>query len=260
MIAIVDYGVGNLRSVENALKRLGAEYILTSDPETIRTASKVILPGVGNVAEAMANLRGKGLVEAIRARRKPLLGICVGMQVLCRYSEEGDTQCIGLFDTDVLKFNQVSGSQAESGYALPETIAALGMPEGGARWKRVIAAGDDEVDSGKGERSSVSCEAKFQECIPAQPDALIPELKIPHMGWNRINNLSSKLFKNIDEGTYVYFVHSYRPQICRDTIATTDYGGLFSCALKYENFYGTQFHPEKSGDAGEAILKNFLAL
>ncbi len=194
MIAIVDYGVGNLRSVENALKRLGAEYILTSDPETIRTASKVILPGVGNVAEAMANLREKGLVEAIRARRKPLLGICVGMQVLCRYSEEGNTQCIGLFDTDVLEF---------------------------------------------------------------KPEA---ELKIPHMGWNRINNLSSKLFKNIDEGTYVYFVHSYRPQICRDTIATTDYGGLFSCALKYENFYGTQFHPEKSGDAGEAILKNFLAL
>lgn len=194
MIAIVDYGVGNLRSVENALKRLGAEYILTSDPETIRTASKVILPGVGNVAEAMANLREKGLVEAIRARRKPLLGICVGMQVLCRYSEEGNTQCIGLFDTDVLEF---------------------------------------------------------------KPEA---ELKIPHMGWNRINNLSSKLFKNIDEGTYVYFVHSYRPQICRDTIATTAYGGLFSCALKYENFYGTQFHPEKSGDAGEAILKNFLAL
>ena len=194
MIAIVDYGVGNLRSVENALKRLGAEYILTSDPETIRTASKVILPGVGNVAEAMANLREKGLVEAIRARRKPLLGICVGMQVLCRYSEEGDTQCIGLFDTDVLEF---------------------------------------------------------------KPEA---ELKIPHMGWNRINNLSSKLFKNIDEGTYVYFVHSYRPQICRDTIATTDYGGLFSCALKYENFSGTQFHPEKSGEAGEAILKNFLAL
>ena len=194
MIAIVDYGVGNLRSVENALKRLGAEYILTSDPETIRTASKVILPGVGNVAEAMANLREKGLVEAIRAHRKPLLGICVGMQVLCRYSEEGNTQCIGLFDTDVLEF---------------------------------------------------------------KPEA---ELKIPHMGWNRINNLSSKLFKNIDEGTYVYFVHSYRPQICRDTIATTDYGGLFSCALKYENFYGTQFHPEKSGDAGEAILKNFLAL
>lgn len=206
MIAIVDYGVGNLRSVENALKRLGAEYILTSDPGTIRTASKVILPGVGNVAEAMANLREKGLVEAIRTRRKPLLGICVGMQVLCRYSEEGDTQCIGLFDTDVLRF-------------------------------------------------------EANDCGPAaQPDALIPELKIPHMGWNRINNLSSKLFKNIDEGTYVYFVHSYRPQICRDTIATTDYGGLFSCALKYENFYGTQFHPEKSGDAGEAILKNFLAL
>ncbi|MBQ0024268.1 MAG: imidazole glycerol phosphate synthase subunit HisH [Bacteroidales bacterium] len=194
MIAIVDYGVGNLRSVENALKRLDAEYLLTDNPEIIRTASKVILPGVGNVAEAMFKLREKGLVEPIRNRRRPLLGICVGMQVLCRHSEEGDTDCIGLFDTDVTKFSEEPG------------------------------------------------------------------LKVPHMGWNRINNLSSKLFKNISEGAYVYFVHSYRPQICRDTVATTDYGGLFSCALKYENFYGTQFHPEKSGDVGEEIIRNFLAL
>lgn len=194
MITIVDYGVGNLRSVENALHRLGAEYRLSADPAVISASDKVLLPGVGNAAEAMYNLRQCGLVQPIRELRKPLLGICIGMQVLCRRSEEEDTECIGLFDTDVVRFEQT------------------------------------------------------------------PDLKVPHMGWNRIENLSSKLFKNIDEGTYVYFVHSFRPNVCRDTTATTEYGGLFSSALKYENFYGTQFHPEKSGDAGERILKNFLAL
>jgi len=198
MIVIVDYGVGNLRSVENALHRLGAEYLLSSDPSLIRTADKVLLPGVGNAARAMSNLTAGGLVQTIREFRKPLLGICIGMQLLCRRSEEGDTECIGLFDTVVRRFNPSEGG--------------------------------------------------------------LSELKVPHMGWNRINNLSSKLFKNIDEGSYLYFVHSYRPEICRDTIATTDYGGLFSSALKYENFYGTQFHPEKSGDIGERILGNFLAL
>lgn len=201
MITIVEYGVGNLRSVENALHRLGAEYVLSSDPEEISAADKILLPGVGNAAEAMANLRSRGLVRSIREFRKPLLGICIGMQVLCRHSEEGDTSCIGLFDTDVRKFD------------------------------------------------SSTC---------SLPDATT--LKVPHMGWNRINNISSKLFKNIEEGSYVYFVHSYRPGVCRDTIATTKYGGLFSSALKYENFYGTQFHPEKSGDVGERILENFLAL
>lgn len=193
MITIVDYGVGNLRSVENALRRLGAEYRLSADPAVIAASDKVLLPGVGNAAEAMFNLRERGLVQPIRELRKPLLGICIGMQVLCRRSEEGNTECIGLFDTDVVKFDSSS-------------------------------------------------------------------LKVPHMGWNRIGNLSSKLFKNIDEGSYVYFVHSYRPNVCRDTTATTEYGGLFSSALKYENFYGTQFHPEKSGDVGEKILQNFLAL
>jgi len=195
MITIVDYGVGNLRSVKNALGRLGAEYILTSDPELVSSAEKILLPGVGNAAEAMANIRACGLVPAIKQFRKPLLGICIGMQILCRHSDEGDTDCIGLFDTDVTRF-----------------------------------------------------------------DASDASLKVPHMGWNRIDNLSSRLFKNIDEGSYLYFVHSYRPGICRDTIATTEYGGMFSSALKYENFYGTQFHPEKSGDIGERIIKNFLAL
>lgn len=195
MITIVDYGVGNLRSVENALHRSGAEYILSSDPAVISGADKVLLPGVGNAAEAMANLRERGLVRCIRELRRPLLGICIGMQVLCRHSEEEDTPCIGIFDTDVVRFQPVEGA-----------------------------------------------------------------MKVPHMGWNTINNLSSALFKNIGESSYVYFVHSYRPMLCRDTIATTDYGGIFSAAMKYENFYGTQFHPEKSGDTGELILKNFLAL
>jgi len=194
MIAVVDYKMGNLRSVCNALGRLGAEYAVTSEAGIITSADKVLLPGVGNAAEAMNNLREEGLVDVIKGLRKPVLGICIGMQVLCRYSEEGDTPCIGLFDTDVRKFDSSNS------------------------------------------------------------------LKVPHMGWNTIANLDSKLFKGIPENSFVYFVHSYRPALCTDTIATTRYGSLFSAALKYENFYGTQFHPEKSGDAGEAILKNFLAL
>lgn len=194
MIAIIDYDMGNLRSVENAISRAGAEFTVTSDPSVITGAGKVLLPGVGNAAEAMAKLREKGLVDVIRSLRRPVLGICIGMQVLCNYSEEGDTECIGLFDTEARKF------------------------------------------------------------APAD------NLKVPHMGWNRISNLDSKLFKGIDGGSFVYFVHSFRPGLCSDTIATSDYDGMFSAALKYENFYGTQFHPEKSGDVGERIIKNFLAL
>ena len=194
MIAIIDYKMGNLRSVKNALSRLGADYTVTDDPTQIIAADKVLMPGVGYAAQAMANLRDRGLVEVIRGLRQPVLGICIGMQILCRYSEEGDTPCLDVFDTDVRLF------KAEEG------------------------------------------------------------LKVPHMGWNAISNLDSKLFKGVDEGTYVYFVHSYRPGLCQDTIATSNHGGLFSAALKYENFYGTQFHPEKSGDAGEKILTNFLAL
>lgn len=195
MIAIIDYKCGNLKSVENALSRLGCEYVLTSDPEVILAADKVILPGVGNAAEAMANLRKAGLVEVIKTIRRPVLGICVGMQIMCRDSEEGDCECIGLFDSHVKRF------------------------------------------------------------IPS------PECKVPHMGWNSIGNLEKKLFKDMKSGQYVYFVHSYYPTLCQDTIATCVHAGqMFSAALKYENFYGTQFHPEKSGDVGEQILRNFLAL
>jgi len=195
MIAIIDYEMGNLRSVGNALGRLGAEWKLTADPDEIRKANRVLLPGVGNDAEAMARLRGKNLISVIRDLRHPVLGICVGMQVMCRHSAEGDVDCLGIFDANVSRF-------------------------------------PDEKD-----------------------------LKVPHVGWNRINNIESKLLKGIDRGAYVYYVHSYFANLCPDTIATTRYGQtMFSAALKYENFYGTQFHPEKSGDVGEQILRNFLNL
>lgn len=194
MIAIVDYKMGNLRSVENALRRLGADFTVTADADVIRRADKVLLPGVGNAAEAMDNLRAAGLVEVIRSLRQPVLGICVGMQVMCRHSEEGDVDCLGIFDARVKRFT------------------------------------------------------------PS------PELKVPHMGWNKIGNLETKLFKDLEGGCYVYFVHSYYPELCPDTIATATHGVMFSAALKYENFYGTQFHPEKSGDVGERIIANFLQL
>lgn len=197
MIAIIDYKTGNLRSVENALNRLGAEWTLTADESIIRNADRVLLPGVGHAGEAIARLRESNLDEVIKRLRKPVLGICVGMQVMCRHTAEGDADGIGLFDTRVRRFQPQLGD------------------------------------------------------------------KVPHMGWNSINNLESKLFKGIEPSSYVYYVHSYRADLCPDTIATTRYGvtqEMFSAALKYENFYGTQFHPEKSGDIGEHILKNFLQI
>lgn len=199
MIAIIDYKMGNLRSVENALHRLGAAYVVTDDAQTIRCADRVLLPGVGNCAEAMYNLRKSGLIPIIKQLRQPVLGICVGLQVMCRDSEEGAepgmlTQCMNIFDSHVRRF--------------------------------------PESDS----------------------------LKVPHMGWNTIGNLEKKLFDGLHSGDSVYYVHSYYPTLCPDTIATTEHGVLFSAALKYEQFYGTQFHPEKSGDVGERILSNFLKL
>ena len=194
MIAIIDYKCGNLGSVTNALKRLGAEYTVTSSKEEILKADKVILPGVGNAAQAMEKLREADLCSTILELRKPVLGICVGMQIMCRHSQEGNVECLGIFDTKVKKFEPVEG------------------------------------------------------------------IKVPHMGWNTISNLESKLFKDMNGGEYVYYVHSYYPELCPDTIATTVHGKMFSGALKYENFYGTQFHPEKSGDTGERIIRNFLNL
>ena len=193
MIAVIDYDTGNIRSVANALGRLGADYCITADPAEIRAADRVLLPGVGEASSAMQKLRERGLVELIRSLTQPVLGICIGVQLLCRHSEEGDTACIGVFDNEVRRFR----------------------------------------DQG---------------------------LKIPHMGWDSITELRGPLFEGINEGDYVYFVHSYSPTVGPDTIATTTYGETFSAAIRKDNFYGTQFHPEKSAAIGERILQNFLKL
>lgn len=193
MIAVIDYDTGNLCSVANALGRLGAEYRITSSPEEIRQAERVLLPGVGEASRAMAKLEERGLVETIRSLTQPVLGICIGMQLLCRRSEENDTPCLGIFDNEVQRLSS-------------------------------------------------------------------PELKVPHMGWNTINNLVSPLFEGIEEGAWVYYVHSFAPTVNADTIAVTGYGGAFSAAIRKNNFYGTQFHPEKSAGTGERILQHFIKL
>jgi glutamine amidotransferase len=196
MIAIIDYDTGNLRSVCNALDRIGAEYVLTDDPETIRSADRVLLPGVGEASSAMAKLQERGLCDVIRSLTVPVLGICIGMQLMCRHSQEGDVDCLGIFDADVRKF------QADQ------------------------AAG----------------------------------VKVPHMGWNVLSALHTKLFDGLSDGTYVYFVHSFAADVSNDSIAVSANGRLFSAALNKDNFYGVQFHPEKSGDVGEVILRNFMKL
>ncbi len=198
MIAIIDYDTGNLRSVMNALQRAGVEFVVTSDHETLRNASKVIMPGVGEASSAMEKLRERGLVELIPTLTQPVLGICIGMQLMCNSSEEGDAQCLGIFDTEVVK--------------LP----------------------------------SVTAEGEM--------------LKVPHVGWDTIESLKTPLFDGIELGSHIYYVHSYAAKVCAQTIATTTYGVEFSAALHRDNFYGTQFHPEKSGGVGEQILDNFLKL
>ena len=206
MIAVIDYDTGNLRSVANALGRLGAEFMVTDDPAKIRGAERVLLPGVGEASTAMEKLRQRGLVEVIRSLTQPVLGICIGVQLMCRRSEEGNTPCMGIFDAEV---------------------------------KRL------------GARPVCPC-----GCM----GPVAKRLKVPEMGWNTIAHLRTPLFAGLDEGAYVYYVHSYAPELSRQTIATTLYGMPFSAALGQDNFYGTQFHPEKSGRIGERILKNFLEL
>lgn len=196
MIAIVDYDMGNLRSLENALCRLGAECAVTADHDAIRRAGKVVLPGVGNAGVAMEKLRDRGLDGVIPLLRQPVLGICVGLQLLCRESEEAPgARCLGVFDSKVRRF--------------------------------------------------LSSES----------------VKVPHMGWNQLENMEGKLLAGLPPQPFVYYVHSYYATLCPDTVATTKYGDCwFSAVLRYENFYGVQFHPEKSGEPGERILSNFLAL
>lgn len=194
-VAIVKYNAGNIRSVLNALHRCGVEAVLTDDVETLTSADKVIFPGQGEARTTMTYLRQHRLDEVIRNLRQPVLGICIGMQLLCRHSEEEDTDCLGVFDVDVVKFRPTRH-----------------------------------------------------------------EDKVPQMGWNTIEGMKSDLFKGLSEREFVYFVHSFYAPLCNDTIATTNYVQPYSSALHRDNFYATQFHPEKSGAVGERIIRNFLEM
>lgn len=191
-LVIVQYNAGNIHSVRLALNRLGLEPVVSDDPATLRGADKVIFPGVGEAGSAMAYLRERGLEEVLRGLRQPFLGICLGLQLMCRHSEENDTPCLGLFDLAVKRFP--------------------------------------------------------------------PREKVPHMGWNTITRLRGPLFAGLAEESYLYFVHSYYAELAPETAAVCDYILPFSAALERDNFHAVQFHPEKSGTAGEHILRNFLAL
>jgi glutamine amidotransferase len=194
-IAIIKYNAGNIRSVLYALERIGHSAIVTDDAAEIRSADKVIFPGVGEASTAMKYLKERNLDELICSLTQPVLGICLGMQLMCRYSEENDAQCLGIFDEDVQKF-------------------------------------------------------KSQES----------KVKIPQIGWNNIYDLKTDLFNNVTENSYCYFVHGYYAAKGEHTIAITNYVQPYSSALYKDNFYGVQFHPEKSAIAGEQILKNFIEL
>ena len=216
MIAIVNYDTGNICSVTNALKRVGCtDWVYTDDKDILMKADKVILPGVGEASSAMAKLAERGLDTFIPTLTQPVLGICVGTQLMCQSSEEGNVECMGIFRTKVKKFQ-------------PGT-----HPNG-------------PILNSENEFSIFNSQFSIE--------------KVPHMGWNQITDLRTPLFKGIDEGAYIYYVHSFYPELCDDTIATTRYINAFSGALGRDNFFGTQFHPEKSGAVGAQIIKNFLEL
>jgi len=192
-LVIIDYGAGNIKSIEFAFERLGVHAVLSSNPQEIKEADKVIFPGVGAAGAAMKKLKESGLDQLIPQLKQPVLGICLGMQLMCKHSQENDTQGLGIFDVAVLKFD-------------------------------------------------------------AQ------QVKVPQIGWNKITDVSTPLMNSIVEGSYIYMVHSYYVPRCKDTIAISTYDLSYSAALHKDNFYGTQFHPEKSSSVGEQLLKNFLAL
>lgn len=194
-VAIVKYNAGNVFSVENALRRLGIQPILTDNEHVLMTADKVIFPGQGEASGAMAYLREHHLDRVIRNLTQPVLGICIGQQLLCKHSEEGDTDCLGIFDAEVKRFRPTCHSQ-----------------------------------------------------------------KVPAIGWNSIYDTLGELYKGFDKTEYVYFVHSYHVPLCPHTSAVADYITPFSASLQKDNFFATQFHPEKSGSVGERIIKNFLEL
>ena len=191
-IVIINYGAGNIQSIKFAIQRLGYEAVLSDDAEEIKHADKVIFPGVGEASSAMAKLRNTNLDKIIPDLKQPVLGICLGMQLMCNYTEEGNTTGLSIFDVDVIKFNN--------------------------------------------------------------------EVKVPQIGWNQIENLKTDLFKGVKEKEYVYLVHSYYAPMTPETISNSSYGVQYSTALQKDNFYGTQFHPEKSSTAGEKILKNFISI
>ena len=191
-VAIVKYNAWNIMSVYFALERLGIEATITDDHEQLRTADRVIFPGVGEASTTMKYLKERKLDILLRELTQPVLGICLGLQLMCAHTEEGDADCIGIFDLEVKKFEM--------------------------------------------------------------------KLKVPHMGWNILENVSGKLFNPEVEGSFVYFVHSYYAVLGENTSAVTHYNNPFSAAIEHDNFYATQFHPEKSGPVGEKILKNFLEL
>lgn len=194
-IVIIKYNAGNIFSVEHAFKRLGIEAVVTGDKELIQKADRVIFPGVGEASSTMQHLQQTGLDKLIPNLKQPVLGICLGMQLMCSHSEEGNVDCLNIFDTEVKRF------------------------------------------------------------VPQKH-----EDKVPHMGWNTISNVKSDLFDIYLENQFVYFVHSYYVAISEHTAAVTDYIHPFSAAMHKDNFYATQFHPEKSGSVGESILKNFLEI
>lgn len=189
-IAIIDYGAGNVRSVQFALERLGYEALCTNEVPVIERADRVIFPGVGEAKSAMSELRRFGLDLLIPKLEQPVLGICLGMQLMCRFSEENRTDCLGIFPIDVVRFED--------------------------------------------------------------------SLKVPQIGWNRITDLRTSLFEGLEGGEYMYYVHSFYVPDNEYSIASTEYGRVYSGAIRRDNFYACQFHPEKSSDAGQLILKNFI--
>ena len=191
-LVIIDYGAGNVKSIQFAFKRLGLEAVLSNKIDEIKAADKVIFPGVGEASSAMKMLKKSGLDTVIPTLKQPVLGICLGMQLMCTSSEEGNTKGLGIFNVAVKKFTE--------------------------------------------------------------------KVKVPQMGWNVIYNLQSDLFKGIKEKEFMYLVHSFYAKNCSEAIATTDYEIEYASALQKDNFYGVQFHPEKSSKAGQKILKNFLEL
>ena len=191
-LVIIDYGAGNIKSIQFAFKRLGVDAVLSNNIDEIKSADKVIFPGVGEASSAMKMLRESGLDKVIPTLKQPVLGICLGMQLMCNSSEEGNTKGLGIFNVDIKRFSN--------------------------------------------------------------------SVKVPQMGWNVISDLKSDLFNGIKENEFMYLVHSFYASICEEMIAKIDYEIEYASALQKDNFYGVQFHPEKSSKAGEQILKNFIEL